>query len=94
MKRFVEVKTCNSSTLDLGIETFDFAFIDGDHSYDGVKKDFDKVFPRMKKDGIISFHDNSEAFPGIQKIVCELRHMPELVFLGQRGMTVAFQRIA
>lgn len=35
----------------------DFLFIDGDHSYDGVKKDFEMYSPLVRKGGIIAFHD-------------------------------------
>ncbi|MHA1582872.1 MAG: CmcI family methyltransferase [Candidatus Baldrarchaeia archaeon] len=36
---------------------FDFLFIDGDHSYEGVKRDFEAYSPLVGKDGIIAFHD-------------------------------------
>jgi predicted O-methyltransferase YrrM len=35
----------------------DFLFIDGDHSYEGVKKDFEMYSPLVKKGGVIAFHD-------------------------------------
>ena len=35
----------------------DFLFIDGDHTYQGVKKDFEMYGPLVKKDGLIVFHD-------------------------------------
>jgi predicted O-methyltransferase YrrM len=35
----------------------DFLFIDGDHSYEGVKKDFEMYSPLVRKEGIIAFHD-------------------------------------
>jgi predicted O-methyltransferase YrrM len=35
----------------------DFLFIDGDHSYEGVKKDFEMYLPLVRKGGIIAFHD-------------------------------------
>lgn len=35
----------------------DFLFIDGDHTYDGVKKDFEMYQPFVKKNGLIAFHD-------------------------------------
>jgi len=35
----------------------DFLFIDGDHSYEGVKTDFELYSPLVKKGGIIGFHD-------------------------------------
>ncbi len=35
----------------------DLLFIDGDHTYEGVKKDFDMYSPLVKKGGIVAFHD-------------------------------------
>lgn len=35
----------------------DFLFIDGDHSFEGVKKDFEMYSPLVRKGGIIAFHD-------------------------------------
>ncbi len=35
----------------------DFLFIDGDHTYQGVKKDFEMYAPLVKSGGIIAFHD-------------------------------------
>ena len=34
-----------------------FLFIDGDHTYEGVKKDFEMYAPLCRKGGIIAFHD-------------------------------------
>ena len=45
-------------------EKFDFIFIDGDHSFEGVKFDFNKFFPNLKKNGIIAFHDYG-THPGV-----------------------------
>jgi predicted O-methyltransferase YrrM len=38
-------------------EKLDFLFIDGDHTYDGVKRDFEEFSPYVKEGGIIAFHD-------------------------------------
>lgn len=38
-------------------ETFDFLFIDGDHSYEGVKADYGTYGPLVRPGGIIAFHD-------------------------------------
>ncbi|MEM5875171.1 MAG: class I SAM-dependent methyltransferase [Candidatus Aenigmatarchaeota archaeon] len=38
-------------------EKLDFLFIDGDHTYEGVRKDFEMYSPLVKKGGIIAFHD-------------------------------------
>ena len=35
----------------------DFAFIDADHSYSGVRNDFMKIYPFLADDGSIMFHD-------------------------------------
>jgi len=41
----------------LGEKKLDFLFIDGDHSYEGVKKDFEMYYGLVEKGGIIAFHD-------------------------------------
>ena len=35
----------------------DILFIDGDHTYDGVKKDFEMYSPLVRPGGLICFHD-------------------------------------
>lgn len=35
----------------------DLLFIDGDHSYEGVKKDFEMYSPLVRPGGIVAFHD-------------------------------------
>lgn len=40
----------------LGIK-FDFIFIDGDHSYEGVKNDYEKFKQFLADDGFMGFHD-------------------------------------
>lgn len=35
----------------------DFLFIDGDHTYEGVKKDFEMYRGFVRPDGVIAFHD-------------------------------------
>lgn len=35
----------------------DFLFIDGDHSYEGVKKDWNMYAPLVREKGLIGFHD-------------------------------------
>jgi predicted O-methyltransferase YrrM len=41
----------------LGAHKIDFLFIDGDHSYAGVKKDYELYSPFVRKGGVIAFHD-------------------------------------
>jgi predicted O-methyltransferase YrrM len=42
----------------------DFLFIDGDHSYEGVKRDFADYAPLVRPGGIIAFHDIVPGGPG------------------------------
>ena len=41
----------------------DFLFIDGDHRYEGVKRDFEMYLPLVRKGGIIALHDIVEHRP-------------------------------
>ena len=52
----------NLSTIEalkniLNGEELDFIFIDGDHTYEGVKKDFEMYIPFLKDGGYVAFHD-------------------------------------
>jgi predicted O-methyltransferase YrrM len=65
------------SSYTLGIHddnTIDLAFIDGDHSKEGVQRDLEAVFPKMKNGGSILCHDcytNSETLDGVKKFCIE-----------------------
>jgi hypothetical protein len=50
----------------------DLAFIDGDHSYTGIKNDFDIVYPLLADAGIVAFHDTLR-IDGCREFVLDLR---------------------
>lgn len=51
----VETRTRVMHTLN-GVQ-LDLLFIDGDHTYEGVKRDFEMYSPLVKPGGIVAFHD-------------------------------------
>jgi len=65
--------------------TVDFLFIDGDHTYEGVKRDVEAWFPKLNPGALVIFHDIGWA-EGVQKIVkefvtphaCEEGRLPNL----------------
>lgn len=52
-------------------EQFDYIFIDGDHSYEGVKKDLNNYYSKVKKGGVFSGHDIN--LSSVQQAVKEFR---------------------
>lgn len=50
-----EIRVDVERALDLW--PVDFLFIDGDHTYEGVKQDFNDYAPLVAKGGLIGFHD-------------------------------------
>ncbi|TXC81412.1 class I SAM-dependent methyltransferase [Luteibaculum oceani] len=68
-----KINLCQGYSHDVAMNfegEIDFLFVDGDHSYEGVKKDFDLWFPKLKPGGIICFHDFGWA-KGVQRVVNE-----------------------
>lgn len=41
------------------LDQYDFMFIDGDHTFEGVTRDFLAYFPKLRKGGIILLHDTN-----------------------------------
>lgn len=62
----------------------DFVFIDGDHSYEAVKADFELVQNWLAEDGIIAFHDFSNSdYEGVSRVVGEAIASGEWLLLGK-----------
>ncbi len=55
----------NSFTMPWDKE-IDVLFIDGDHTYEGVKKDFEKFEPFVKEGGLILMHDVTHRHFGVR----------------------------
>jgi predicted O-methyltransferase YrrM len=46
-------------------------WIDGDHSYEGAKKDLDGFLPHLVPGGVVAFHDALNEFPGPIRVFVE-----------------------
>lgn len=70
--RIDSVEAAYSLLADYGPESFDFVFIDGDHSYNGVKKDLQAYYPLVRPGGLFSGHDyGHRRFIGVKRAVDE-----------------------
>lgn len=67
-------------------ESVDVVFIDADHSYSGVKKDYDAWFDRVKIGGYFIFHDVVAAFPVFD-------YINEVILLDTRVEKVEFEMV-
>ncbi len=52
-------------------ESLDFVYIDGDHSYYGVKRDIAAYWPKLKWGGVMAFHDYENDAYGVKGAVLE-----------------------
>jgi len=52
----------------------DLVFIDGDHSPEAVREDWDVWHPHVKQGGHVAFHDANGRSPGPSQVVDELFH--------------------
>jgi predicted O-methyltransferase YrrM len=81
---FVEILRQTSGEAAKGWDKkIDLIFIDGDHSYEGVKADWDLFLPHLAEFGVVVFHDTlwdlrpdpklARADMGVPQFVDELR---------------------
>jgi predicted O-methyltransferase YrrM len=71
---FLAADSHNASTRESVVERLEgraveFLMIDGDHSYHGVRRDFELYAPLVGKEGLIAFHD---ILPHPQSPSCEV----------------------
>jgi predicted O-methyltransferase YrrM len=77
------VSTSNDALDQLKGQEFDFVYIDGLHTYDGVKTDIINYLPLVKKGGVIGGHDYTdqiEHLVGVYEAVNEMFGKPDKVF--------------
>lgn len=74
-------------------EPVGLVWIDGDHSYEGVRTDFVDWFPRLAVGGWVAFHDTVGAFPGTTRLVREVLARPDVARVGLVGTIVFAQKV-
>lgn len=78
----------------LGTDRFDFAFIDGDHSYDGIASDWNVWAALMRPGAVVAFHDtwknpDGRHEPGVERFVDELRaRLPSIEWTDPDGVGI------
>jgi predicted O-methyltransferase YrrM len=67
----------------LGEREVDFLYIDGDHSYEGVKQDFDRYRSLLADDGIVGLHDVTHPNNGVPAFWTELQDEYQTTEIGK-----------
>lgn len=85
LKRFMIHKT-TSEKAATGFEdqSLDMTFIDGDHTYEMVKQDIKLWPPKIRKGGLIIFHDYGGRYRGVSKAVNREFGQQNLILPGNR----------
>lgn len=65
------VKARSHFAADILVAEVDFVYIDGEHTYEAVKRDIAAWLPRVKPGGYIGGHDYSDGWPGVVSAVEE-----------------------
>lgn len=70
--------------------------IDGDHTYEGVKFDFETYFPLLEPGGYVIFDDyNAKEWPGVQQFIDQdLRETTDFKYLGAISRTAVGCKIS
>ena len=59
-------------------EAVDFVYIDGNHSYESVKRDITLYYPLIKNNGLIGGHDYTPLYESVMRAVNEFAEQTEL----------------
>lgn len=81
---------CDSRAFDTTPyrESMDYIFIDGDHSYEGVKNDTEKALQLLRPGGVIVWHDYAAKSPGVLEYLAEFSQQRPLFRLRKTCLAV------
>jgi hypothetical protein len=100
-KKFTFIEKYSYDAVKDFREKFDLIWIDGDHSYDGCKKDFLDWFPLLENGGFVLFHDSApvqssndshKGYDGPIKVAGELKKDSRLRFIECVDTITVFQK--
>lgn len=80
-------------------ESIDYLFIDGNHNYEAVKKDFEDWFPFIRSGGILAMHDSAANrggphwWPGPSKLADSLLEDNRVEYLETAITLTIFRKI-
>ena len=97
--RFIFIKDYSYNVVKTWNEPIDYLFIDGDHSYEAVKRDFNDWFPHVNSGGVIAFHDSAVFrggpawWDGPSKFVDEILHDERLGYIKTVHSMTIFRKL-
>ena len=82
--------------LESAQDNYDLLIVDGDHSYEGIKNDFELYAGRVRKGGVVVVDDyETNAWPDVTRYTDEaIRTDERFEFVGAQSRTALFRRIA
>jgi MMP 1-O-methyltransferase len=90
----VEPRVARADEVDDVAGPVGVLWIDGDHSFEGVRRDFEQWFPLLETGGWVAFHDTANRWLGPTRLVRELlASRSDLASVGVIG-TITFARKA
>jgi len=92
----VDLIVGNSHKVEMPGTKLDAIFIDGDHSYEGVKGDFDHWAPSLRNDGYMFFHDDAPRpnLIGVWNLCRELDRDNRWRFIGRELSLSLYQKVS
>ena len=100
LERKVHLVVADSHAVDPPPEPLELLFIDGDHSYDGARADFERWGAFVRPHGHLLFHDAVDTgkygnvYPGVARVAREVASHPEWAAQAGAGSIAQFVKRA